>query len=245
MGVKLILRAQSQRDNRSSYIKFIENFFNFNMKTYFIFIIFILLLGSHNIALCESTESLLEKAQGLANSGHFEEAVKLFTKVIKRSPKNSEAYSLRGDTYLVLRMYDKAMSDYNKSVQLNPKNPSAYYNRGVLYYMKLDYQMALKDFNKVIELSSDSAFSKYAEGVYYNRGQVYGQLGEFRKAIEDFSRAIELNPKNANAYYNRAVMYRKVGDKKKALEALEDTKTAARLGDKQAQELLKSSKIKW
>ena len=66
-----------------------------------------------------------------------------------------------------------------------------------------------------------------------------------------------MDPKDAQAYYNREVAYRKLGDYRQAIrdfdkaieldlwQALEDVKTAARLGLKKAQDFLKSKGIRW
>jgi Flp pilus assembly protein TadD len=50
-------------------------------------------------------------------------------------------------------------------------------------------------------------------------------------------RAIELNPKHGEAYYNRGVVYLSLGDHKRAAD---DMRTAARLGQAGARQVLKS-----
>jgi tetratricopeptide (TPR) repeat protein len=75
---------------------------------------------------------------------------------------------------------------------------------------------------------------------------LYAKLGDYHQAIRDLSRTIELKPKNTatttDAYYNRAVMYGKVGERKKGWE---DMKACARLGDSNAQDLLRSKGLRW
>lgn len=75
-----------------------------------------------------------------------------------------------------------------------------------------------------------------------NRGLAYGRLGNHRKALENFDRAIKLNKNYAKAYYNRGIAYGKLGNRR---QAIEDTKTAARLGYKRVQDLLRRKRIDW
>jgi tetratricopeptide (TPR) repeat protein len=60
--------------------------------------------------------------------------------------------------------------------------------------------------------------------------------------LEDYDRAIELDPALAVAYFNRGLAYMKMGYVERAME---DQKTAARLGWTAAQDFLKARGIKW
>jgi tetratricopeptide (TPR) repeat protein len=62
------------------------------------------------------------------------------------------------------------------------------------------------------------------------------------EAIKDFARAIDLNPELAEPYANRARVFQRLD---KRIEAIKDFKTAARLGDKDAQSILDSGTIGW
>jgi hypothetical protein len=57
-----------------------------------------------------------------------------------------------------------------------------------------------------------------------------------------FDKAIELDPDDASAYLNRSIAKDALGDKSGGLE---DTKEAARLGDKNAQDWLKKNGHDW
>jgi tetratricopeptide (TPR) repeat protein len=58
-----------------------------------------------------------------------------------------------------------------------------------------------------------------------------------QSAIEAYTSAIALDPSYAEAYYNRGLVYEKLGNRRRAIE---DHETAAKLGYKPAQEILKS-----
>jgi len=60
--------------------------------------------------------------------------------------------------------------------------------------------------------------------------------------IKDFNKAVELNPQDAKAYGGRGGCYGSIGNYK---QAIMDIKTAAKLGDENAQEFLGRKGIKW
>ena len=63
-----------------------------------------------------------------------------------------------------------------------------------------------------------------------------------RQAIGNYDKALKIDPNYAEAYYNRGHAYANLGNDK---QALEDWKTAARLGYISAQNRLKSRGIGW
>ena len=77
---------------------------------------------------------------------------------------------------------------------------------------------------------------------YCNLGNTYHGLGDYQQAIKDFDRAIELDPKLAEAYWDRGKTYNELGNRQ---QAIEDWKEAAKSGDEEAQDILRSKKIKW
>jgi tetratricopeptide (TPR) repeat protein len=77
---------------------------------------------------------------------------------------------------------------------------------------------------------------------YWGRGNTYHELGDYQQAIKDFDRAIELDPRFAEAYRCRGKTYNELGNRQ---QAIEDWKAAAKSGDEEAQDILRSKKIKW
>ena len=77
---------------------------------------------------------------------------------------------------------------------------------------------------------------------WISKGQASLKSGSFQEAVNSFSRVIELDPKNGVAYYQRGLTHYKLGDKK---QAMNDLKSAARLGYKKSIEFLNSIGIDW
>lgn len=77
---------------------------------------------------------------------------------------------------------------------------------------------------------------------YYNRGVVYYLIKNYPAAIDDLSKAISLDPKSSAAYASRGEVYEIMKEKEKAYI---DYKKAARMGNKGAQDYLRSKNTSW
>jgi tetratricopeptide (TPR) repeat protein len=81
------------------------------------------------------------------------------TGVIDRDPKTrwvryeGSAYDTRGEAYLNLTQYQKAIEDFSKGIELHPKSGRAYYERGLAYAKLGKSDLADKDQQKAKELS--------------------------------------------------------------------------------------------
>lgn len=136
----------------------------------------------------------------------------------------------------VMGNLQKALQDANKAIELDPKSSVAYVARGIIYSGLRHYQEAIVNYNKAIELDERSIQA------YSDRGSVYGLLGNYKKCIEDTSKAIELDPKYNYSYYSRGWAYKFLGDE---TSAIRDWKISAKLGYKEAQEILKERGIEY
>ena len=168
--------------------------------------------------------------------GNYQQAIRDFDRVIEIHPELTLAYINRGKNYAELGDYRQAIRDYNRVIELNPKDVVAYTLRGIVYRRLGDHQQALRDATSVIDLDPNDAMA------YNSRGEDSVHIGNYRQAIRDFDRAIQLLPEFPRFHYNRGIAYEKLGDQR---QGIEDYKTAAKLGYKPAQDLMKSKSISW
>jgi len=186
-----------------------------------------------------------EKGLAFGISKNNINAINAFTKAIELNPKYAEAYLMRGMAYSVLGKYRHAIEDSNKAIKLNPEYATAYALRCSSYIELGNFNQAIKDCDKAIELNPIYHWA------YFYRGDAYSKMGylkpekegdEIRQAIIDYDKAIELNPTLAIAYLNRGIANGVLGNKP---QSYEDFKSAARLGEEIAQDLLKRKGIAW
>ncbi|HKN19645.1 MAG TPA: tetratricopeptide repeat protein [Dissulfurispiraceae bacterium] len=131
---------------------------------------------------------------------------------------------------------EEARDAFTKAIELKDDDAMVYYSRGEAYLDLGNYQQALGDYSKAIELKPGLV------DAYHGRGLSYVGLGDYQQAINDFTRTIELKPDFVEAYYGRGLSYLVLGNYE---QALADIKSAARLGHKDAQDLLIKRGDQW
>ncbi|MGA3208572.1 MAG: tetratricopeptide repeat protein [Syntrophales bacterium] len=113
---------------------------------------------------------------------------------------------------------------------------AAYFDRGLAYAKNGNYHQAIQDYGRAIELNPILAET------YYRRGNLYVRLGNCKEAIQDYDKAIEINPKYAEAYCWRGIAYVILYNRN---QATNDLRIAARLGNEEAQNILRGHGIEW
>ena len=125
--------------------------------------------------------------------GSWANDFKHWDSVIHNSKRDiPQAYMGRGEEYIALDKYDKAISDFSKAIEIDPSEPLYYYNRANAFFDIKQYDAALKDYSKALELNNKLL------DAYVNRGMLYSETGHQNNAIYDFQKALELNPRQAD-----------------------------------------------
>ena len=166
--------------------------------------------------------------------GNRKKAILDYDKALQLNPQLASAYYNRGNAYVALGRIKDAIADFDSAIQLNPKSANAYCNRGSTYAALGDQRQAILDYDRAIRIDPRLGLA------YYGRGRAYAVLGNREQAIADYNRTIEISPEDALAYKNRALLYNGIGNQQ---QAYEDLKSAAMLGDKEAQDLLRRQGI--
>ena len=168
--------------------------------------------------------------------GNYQQAIMDYNKAIELNPRDAAAYTGRGRVYWQLRNYQQAINDSDKAIELDPLYSSAYTDRGIAYETLGNYQNAINDFNKAIELNLQDV------AAYRLRGALYIKIGNYQQALNDSNKAIELDPQHDMGYFVRGLAYGMLGNDQ---QSDDNFKISARLGNKKAQDFLKSKSIVW
>jgi tetratricopeptide (TPR) repeat protein len=119
------------------------------------------------------------------------------------------------------------------AAEAESKDPVYWFQRGALCATYGNNQAAVRYFGRAIALDPGRSAPFFSQGVSY------GQLGQYEKAFAAINRAIEMEPRNGLYYYGRARTHLLAGDRQRAMQ---DFRTAAELGDEDAQAYLKTVK---
>ena len=184
----------------------------------------------------------------------FECAIENYSKAIKASSNNAEAYVGRAWAYLEKSKYDDVITDCDKAIEVNPDYAEAYAARGWAKAYKDDFNRSLADCDKAIELKSDFAEAYACRGVSYARQENYARgfkdcdkaiklkpdfapsyncrglanygQNNLKEALKDYDKALQLKPDYARVYNNRGLAR---SAQKNFDEALNDYSQAIRL----------------
>lgn len=133
--------------------------------------------------------------------GEYIEAAKAFSRVLELDDSITEAYAMRGASYLKLRRPEDAIHDFTETLARNPAHRNAYYNRAMANVLLGNDEQAEEDLTDAMSLNSQSYETLTA------RGAVYMRLGEYARAARDYGRAIALDPNDPMLHAFQARAY--------------------------------------
>ena len=160
----------------------------------------------------EQRDLLLKQASVCMREGKRAQAVALLTELIRRNPRDAEAYMNRGSAQTSLGEVELGISDFTTAIRLDPKLAAAWYNRGTSLTHVSRYDSAIADFTQAIRLQPDFALA------YCNRGLAEIELGRYDEALADYTQAIEQDPKLTYCYFSRGTLYLALGEYQKAID---------------------------
>lgn len=164
----------------------------------------------------------------------YEKAAAELEEVVKKDPKNSQAYFQLGKSYEALKNEAKAVGAYKKAIELKPDYAEANYELGRIYFDKKDYETSLPFLQKAAKINYTSA--EYLVTV----GDNYRFLNRCNDAMPPYGNSLGFDDKIAAAYYGMGLCYIELKNKLAAdsqvrpLEKL-DKKLAKDLADRIAQ----------
>lgn len=166
-----------------------------------------------------------EKLQEMINEGiayiqanAYEEAEKVFLKVLEADRKCQEAYMHLGNIYVNMQKYDESIKAFKIALMLEPKNGLIYFNIGSVCFLKEDWLNAILNFNKAEENGLKTI------ELYLLRAVVFEKEEDYVQAIREVSKAIRLKPLKPELYVKKAHLQVKMGQAESAIETAETLK---------------------
>lgn len=112
----------------------------------------------------------------------------------------------RGDAFMHMHKYDKALMEYEEAVRLSPKEPGCYNALANYYVVQKDFSKSIEFFQKALELKPES------DSLLMNIGNSYAAMGRHDEAKKYFEKALSFNPDIAEVYYNKSIEYNQKND---------------------------------
>jgi tetratricopeptide (TPR) repeat protein len=147
----------------------------------------------------------VEKAETLAETRRFSEALDILNDLLRRYPRSAWAWAQRGRLFGLYGRRLEAATDFDRAVRCDRHCGPLYAWRGELLRRGGDFKGALAQFSRSIRLDPS-----YRLGFQW-RGRVSLLLGRYQSALADLKRALALEPREDLARAWMAEAYWKMG----------------------------------
>lgn len=151
------------------------------------------------------------------------------------SNANSDVYALRGELYMQMGDYQKALDDLNAAIEIDGVNAIAFYDRYLLNTRLENYDAALTDINNAMAAQSmKPADVLTMRDLYAKRAQLNLWRKNWQGAIADYTNSLARAEGfvSANVYAERAEAYTAMGEYENAIN---DYTSAVRIISEQIQ----------
>jgi len=101
-----------------------------------------------------NTEAEMQIAIIYAKNGLYNDAIKAFEGIVRTDKRNSAALNNLGNTYYLLKKYDKAIEYYQESATLMPNNADILVNIAMSYYQNGDVKKSVKVFKRAVNIDA-------------------------------------------------------------------------------------------
>ena len=179
-------------------------------------------------------EDYVESAKSKLVAGDMESAITDLNAAIDANA-SSNTYTLRGEAYMQMGDYQKALSDFDSALQIDGMNAVAFYDRSLLNTRLENYDAALADINNALAAQSMKPSDVLnLRNLYAKRGQLNLWSKNWQGAIADYTNSLARaeGSVSANVYAERAEAYTALGEYDNAIN---DYTSAVRVISEQIQ----------
>ena len=113
-----------------------------------------------SIADNQETQIIFDEANQFMDVGELDNAIELFTKVVKQSPEFAEGWNKRATVYFLKGELNKSISDIEKTLNLEPRHFGALDGLAEIYLMKDDLVGAAVIYRRILEIIPSSKKSQ-------------------------------------------------------------------------------------
>ena len=113
-----------------------------------------------SIADNQETQIIFDEANQFMDVGELDNAIELFTKVVKQSPEFAEGWNKRATVYFLKGELNKSISDIEKTLNLEPRHFGALDGLAEIYLMQDDLVGAAVIYRRILEIIPSSKKSQ-------------------------------------------------------------------------------------
>ena len=170
-------------------------------------------LANTGVELDDNANARIQRGLILRQSGNAQAAIADYNRAIELEPRNTQAYTNRGNAYLDVGKPRKAIKDFEFVLE-RERNAKAAMNMGIGYAQLGQFAEAERAFNKSQRIHSSNP------DIYINRAIMYFQSQQLQKALKDYSKYLELEPNDHQIWNDIGIVYQRLNQHQKAVESI-------------------------
>lgn len=161
----------------------------------------------------KQSQDYIDAAKEKIVAGDMEAAIVDLNAAIDANASAS-VYTLRGEAYMQMGDYQKALSDFDSALEVDGMNAVAFYDRALLNMRLENYEAALTDVNNALAAQSMKPMDVLSmRDLYAKRGQLNLWLKNWQGAVADYTNSLARaeGSVSADVYAERAEAYTALG----------------------------------
>lgn len=161
----------------------------------------------------DSADRLLQKAHAAHQSNQPELAERLYKKLLRLAPRDSDGRNLLGLLYIEQRRFKEAAQQIRRGMAISPGNSHSHYNLGAALVGVDAPSEAAENFAKALAIDPSNDETRNALSAALNTaGARAAESGQIQEAQRYYAAAIDHDPDNAKAILNRGNLQEQFGD---------------------------------
>jgi len=157
----------------------------------------------------------------LSPLGRHAQAIEEMRKAVAIDPFSAPVQAFLGRTYIWARKYDKALEQFQKVAEMFPGFAIDHERLAQLHAFMGRFDQAIAEDTKARLLSGENEKSALAKEAKLRHAWTTQGAPGYWKALVDLSQTAENPPEAYNSPFGTAILYAQLGDKARALNALE------------------------
>ena len=157
----------------------------------------------------------IDKAISLHQSGQLEKADKAYARLLKNTPRHTDALHMRGVLKLQQGLHQQAEHLLKSAAAIDQADPWIHFHLAEVLAATNRHELAVKQFLLAIEKGANDA------DVHFMLANTLFELGEFQRAIEHYQASLEFSPDDPDCRLNLANSLEANDQLSQAIETLE------------------------
>jgi protein O-GlcNAc transferase len=156
-------------------------------------------------------EGALQLARQHHQSGHLDQAERLYAAILPQAPELAEAWHLAGVCSHQRGDHGAAVARIQRAIELNPNNPGSHNNLGLALKALHRFDQAIASFQHALRLKPDYATA------HVSLGNMLKDQGALEQAATHFRTALAHKPELAEAHNNLANILKSLAQHEEAI----------------------------